>query len=158
VRDDRQRLVDILDAIDRVYRHTRSGREAFERDELVQVWVLRHLQLIAEAARHLPQEIRTQYPEIPWAAIVAIRNSLVHDYFAVSLEIVWQVVERDLPALRSQVETVLRAQGWRRPPSMSERSRPYSAAREFAGAADRVLACFRWRDGDALDVEIVDYH
>jgi len=81
VRDDRQRLVDILDAIDRVYRHTGSGREAFERDELVQVWVLRHLQLIGEAARHLSQEIRTQYPEIPWAAIVVMRNFLVHDYF-----------------------------------------------------------------------------
>ena len=58
----------------------------------------------------------------------------------VSLEIVWQVVERDLPALRSQVEAVLRAQGWRRPPSVSERSRPYSVAREFTAAADRVLA------------------
>jgi uncharacterized protein with HEPN domain len=140
VRDDRHRLVVILDAIDRVYRHTGGGREAFERDELVQVWVLRHLQLIGEAARRLSQEIRTQYPEIPWVAIVAMRNFLVHDYFAVSLEIVWQVVERDLPALRSQVEAVLRARGWRRPPSVSARSRPYSVAREFTAAADRVLA------------------
>ena len=69
-----------------------------------------------------------------------MRNFLVHDHFTVSLEIVWQVVKRDLPALRSQVEAVLRAQGWRRPPSVSEQSRPYSAAREFAAAADRVLA------------------
>lgn len=140
MRDDRQRLVDILDAIDRIDRHTRSGRVAFERDELVQIWVLHHLQLIGEAARRLSQEIRTQYPEIPWAAIASMRNFLVHDYFAVSLEIVWPAVERDLSALRSQVEAVVRAQGWRRPPSVSERSRPYSAAREFTAAADRVLA------------------
>lgn len=139
MRDDRQRLVDILDAIDRIYRHTGSGREAFERDELVQIWVLRHLQLIGEAARRLSEELRTQHPEIPWAAIVALRNFLVHDYFAVNLEIVWQVVDRDLPALRSQVEAALRAQGWDQPPSVSERPRPYSAAREFTGAAERVL-------------------
>ncbi|MGQ0432607.1 MAG: HepT-like ribonuclease domain-containing protein [Microthrixaceae bacterium] len=50
MRDDRQRLVDILDAIDRIDRHTGGGRAAFERDELVQIWVLRHLQLIGEAA------------------------------------------------------------------------------------------------------------
>ena len=71
MRDDRQRLVDILDAIDRIDRHTGGGRQAFERDELVQIWVLRHLQLIGEAARRLSEEVRTQHPEIPWAAIVA---------------------------------------------------------------------------------------
>lgn len=134
MRDDHQRLVDILDAIDRIDRHTGGGRAAFERDELVQTWVLRHLQLIGEAARRLSGEVRTQHPEVPWAAIVALRNFLVHDYFAVNLEIVWQVVDRDLPALRSQVEGVLRAQGWGQPPSVSERSRPYS---EFTAAAQR---------------------
>ena len=139
MRDDRQRLLDILDAIDRVDRHTGGGRAAFERDELVQIWVLRHLQLIGEAARRLSEEVRTQHPEIPWPAIVALRNFLVHDYFAVNLDIVWQVVDRDLPALRNQVEAALRAQGWGRPPSVSEGSRPYSAAREFTAAAERVL-------------------
>jgi uncharacterized protein with HEPN domain len=139
VRDDRQRLADILDAIDRIDRHTRGGRTAFERDELVQIWVLRHLQLIGEAARRLSEEVRTQHPEIPWAAIIALRNFLVHDYFAVNLDIVWQVVDRDIPALRSQVEAALRAQGWGQAPSVSERPRPYSAAREFTTAAEHVL-------------------
>jgi len=140
MRDDRQRLVDILDAIDRIRRHTGAGRAAFEGDELIQVWVLHHLQLIGEAARRLSEEVRTRHPEIPWAAIVALRNFLVHDYFAVNLDIVWKVVDRDLPALRNQVEAALKEHGGGRPPSVSERSRPYQPAREsFTAAAERVL-------------------
>jgi len=82
VRDDRQRLVGILDAIARIDRHAGGGRHAFERDELVQIWVLRHLQLIGEAARRLSEEVRTQHPEIPWAATVALRNFLVRERIA----------------------------------------------------------------------------
>jgi hypothetical protein len=58
----------------------------------------------------------------------------------VNLDIVWQVVDRDLPALRGQVEATLRAQGWGQPPSVSERSRPYVAAWEFTAAAERVAS------------------
>lgn len=129
MRDDRQRLLDILDAIERIYRYTAGGRAAFEGDELVQAWVLRHLQLIGEAARRLSEEFRTQYPDIPWAPMVALRNYLVHDYFTVNLAIVWAVVDRDLSVLRSQVEAALREQGWNRPPSVFESAAPYRASR-----------------------------
>ncbi len=141
MRDDRQRLVDILDAIDRIDRHTRGGRAAFERDELIQVWVLRHLQLIGEAARRLSGVIRSQHPEIPWAAIVAFRNFLVHDYFDVNLDIVWRVVDQDLPLLRNQVEGALQEHGWGRPPTVSEPSGPYSPGwKSFTSAAEKVLS------------------
>jgi len=69
-----------MEAVGRIDTYVRQGREVFERDELIQVWVVYHLQLIGEAARGLSQPFRTDHPEIPWAEIVAMRNILVHDY------------------------------------------------------------------------------
>ncbi len=142
MRDDRQRLLDILDAIERIHRYTAGRRAAFESDELVQAWVLRHLQLIGEAARRLSEEFRTRYPDIPWAPIVALRNYLVHDYFTVNLDMVWAVVAHDLSVLRSQVEAALREQGWNRPPSVFESIAPYRASRTITQS----------------DVVVLDYH
>lgn len=83
------------------------GREAFEQDELIQTWVLYHLQVIGEAARALSPEFTAQHAEIPWPRIVGMRNILVHNYFSIDVEIVWSVVERDLPQLKQQVEAIL---------------------------------------------------
>ena len=114
--------------------------EVFAADERTAFAVVRALEIVGEAAKRIPQEVRDQNPDVPWRAMAGIRDKLIHDYTSVNLEIVWQVVDRDLPALRSQVEAALRAQGWGQAPSVSERSRPYSATREsFTAAAERVL-------------------
>ena len=68
---------------------------------------MRHLQIIGEAVRALPQEIRDRVPDIPWDEIVGMRHILVHDYFAVDTEVVWGVVERDLTELKRKVERLL---------------------------------------------------
>lgn len=57
MRADRDRLADVLEAIERIERHTSTGREAFATDELIQVWVVRHLQIIGEAAGHLSEDL-----------------------------------------------------------------------------------------------------
>lgn len=59
MRDDRERLRDILEAIERIERHTAKGRDEFERDELIQTWVVHHIQIIGEAARKLSEEVRS---------------------------------------------------------------------------------------------------
>ena len=107
MRGDRERLLDVLEAIDRIGRYAREGHQRFEADELVQVWVLRHLQVIGEATRGLSDELRRQHPEVPWTKIIGMRNVIVHDYFGIELGIVWGVVERDLPPLRAAVEAML---------------------------------------------------
>ncbi|MBI5480047.1 MAG: DUF86 domain-containing protein [Deltaproteobacteria bacterium] len=107
MRDDRQRLLDVLEAIERIERYTAQGREALERDELVQTWVVHHLQIIGEAAGKLTPELRAAHPEVPWAQIVGTRNVLVHHYFGIDVELVWSTVERDLPALKQAVTRVL---------------------------------------------------
>ena len=107
MRDDREKLRDILDAMGRIEKHTAGGREAFDRDELVQVWVVHHLQLIGEAAAQLSDGFRAAHPQVPWRAIIAMRNLLVHAYFKTDLDEAWGVVERDLPTLKAQVEAML---------------------------------------------------
>ena len=107
MRDDRERLLDILEAIERIERYTRRGRMQFEEDELVQTWVLHHIQIIGEAARKLSEDLRINHPTVPWSEIVAMRNALVHDYFGVDVEEVWATVERDLPDLKRKIEEIL---------------------------------------------------
>lgn len=111
MRDDLERLRDIQEAVGRIEHYAAKGRNAFERDELIQTWIVHHLQIIGEATRHLSSELQTKHPEIPWSRIIGMRNILVHDYFAIDVEAVWQAVERDLPELKRKVDTLLKTSG-----------------------------------------------
>ncbi len=107
MRSPRDRLLDMLEAIDAIERRTTSGKAAFFVDELIQVWCLRHIAIIGEAAARLPEELRSRYPECPWRALIGMRNILVHAYFEVDWEQVWRVVERDLEPLKRSLKKML---------------------------------------------------
>jgi uncharacterized protein with HEPN domain len=107
MRDPKERLRDVLEAIERIERYTARGREAFFRQELIQVWTVHHLQIIGESAAQLGRAFHAAHSEVPWARVVAMRNVLVHEYFGVDLNELWNVVERDLPALKTAVERLL---------------------------------------------------
>ena len=107
MRDDRQRVLDIQEAIEQIEKYTAQGRSSFERDELIQTWVVHHLQIIGEACRAISPSLREQYPAVPWTKIVGMRNILVHLYFGIDEEVVWSVVEKDLPALKQNITTIL---------------------------------------------------
>jgi uncharacterized protein with HEPN domain len=100
-------LQDILDAIEAINRYASQGRSAFDDQELIQVWIVHHLQVIGEAANALPDGLTTLYPQVPWSQIVAFRNIIVHEYFRLSLSLVWSIVANDLPRLKVQVMQVL---------------------------------------------------
>ncbi len=108
MRDPRERLQDILEAILQIERYASRGRQAFETDELLQNWFVRHLQIIGEAVRALPEEVRDRAPEIPWSKIVGMRHILVHDYFEIDAPVVWEAIERDLPVLKDSIARLLR--------------------------------------------------
>jgi len=69
--------------------------------------VIHHLQIIGESCRAISQSLKDQYPTVPWHKIIGMRNILVHIYFGIDEEIVWSVVEGDLPDLKQKVETML---------------------------------------------------
>jgi len=107
VRDDRARLEDIRDAIAEIEKRAPRECEDLEHDEMLRVWVLYHLQIIGEACRGLSEEFRERHPEDIWSSAISFRNVLVHQYFGIDIEAVWQVIARDLPALRPLVERLL---------------------------------------------------
>jgi uncharacterized protein with HEPN domain len=107
VRDDRARLEDIRDAIVEIEKRAPHKCEDLEQDEMLRVWVLYHLQIIGEACRGLSDDFRLRHPEDIWSSAISFRNVLVHQYFGIDIEAVWQVIARDLPALRPLVERLL---------------------------------------------------
>lgn len=107
MREQSERLLDILEAIERIEKYASQGREAFTQDELIQVWIVHHLQIIGEAARLLDSNLEEACPEIPWVKIIGMRNILVNQYFGIDTEIVWAVVQDELPALKDRVKSML---------------------------------------------------
>jgi uncharacterized protein with HEPN domain len=103
VRTDADRAKDIAEAIQRIHTRTSAGRAAFMQDELIQTWVVHHLEIIGEAAKGLSEPYRAARPEVPWSAVARMRDRLIHGYWDVDLEAVWQVVERDLAIVDSAV-------------------------------------------------------
>jgi uncharacterized protein with HEPN domain len=107
MRDVSERLRDIQEAISRIERYAVRGRAAFDQDELIQNWIVHHLQIIGEAVATLPSDVRDLAPDIPWRKVVGMRNILVHHYFSIDGDTVWGVIEQDLPQLRRAVDTLL---------------------------------------------------
>jgi len=103
-----ERLRDILEAIAAIERYQIQDKASFEGNEMLQVWFLRHLQIIGEAARALPEDVRSLEAEIPWTKIIGMRNILVHGYFEIDTDLVWDAVMRDVPALKPAVERLIR--------------------------------------------------
>ncbi|MGA9097445.1 MAG: DUF86 domain-containing protein [Methanotrichaceae archaeon] len=109
MRDDKEWLLDIhiLDAIERIEKYSSRGRQAFEEDELIQSWIVHHLQIIGEALRSISEDFRREHREIPWKETVGMRNVLVHRYFELDVDLVWKAVTRDLPDLKEKIIAIL---------------------------------------------------
>ena len=103
MRTDADRGEDILRAIRRIERETADAQERFRRDEMLQTWVIHHLEIIGEAVKGLSDEYKAARPAIPWSAIARMRDRLIHGYWDVDLDAVWQTIRRDLPHLRSGI-------------------------------------------------------
>jgi uncharacterized protein with HEPN domain len=100
VKDDSVYLKHILECIRRIEEDTRDGREKFLRTHTLQDAVLRNLQILTESAQRLSDAVKAEHPEIDWKRIAAFRNILVHDYLGIDMERIWEIVKRDVPALK----------------------------------------------------------
>lgn len=107
MRDDTEKLLDINDAIERIDKYAVRGKETFQKEELIQTWIVHHLQILGEAAARISDEFKAGHSDIPWSKIIGMRNILVHDYFQIDIDIVWAVIEKDLPQLREMIKKML---------------------------------------------------
>jgi len=109
-RDWQFRIQDMLDAIEKIREYTADlDASTFSANPMVVDAVIRNLTLLGEAACALPSHVRQAHAEIPWNKMQSMRNALVHEYFGVSITIVWQTVSSDLAPLVPQLETLLRS-------------------------------------------------
>lgn len=107
MKDDRLYLSHIVEAIDRILDYASTGEANFREDLKTQDAIIRNLQVVGEAVKNVSTETRVTHPEVPWRDIAGMRDRVVHDYFGVSLEIVWDVVANHLPPLRDSVRKLL---------------------------------------------------
>jgi uncharacterized protein with HEPN domain len=108
-REDEIRIEHILDAADAVHRFVSGrGREALDNDQMLVFAIVRAIEIVGEAASRIGPEARAAFPAIPWSAIVATRNRLIHVYFDVDLEILWRTATAELPALAGQLRAIVR--------------------------------------------------
>jgi uncharacterized protein with HEPN domain len=102
VKSDLPYLGHIADGIAAIERYTSAGRDAFMAESIVQDAVVRNFEIIGEAAGRLSLETRDR-AALPWGKIIAFRNRLIHAYWSIDLQLVWDVIENELPALKAEV-------------------------------------------------------
>jgi len=107
-RDYRAYLEDIVQAAQKIHRYISGlSLQTFSDDEKTVDAVVRNLEVIGEAVRNIPVDIRGRYPEINWQRIVGLRNILIHEYFALSMKIIWDIARNKLPILEQQIGIIL---------------------------------------------------
>ena len=104
---DKKRLRDILAAIETIEAYSVSRYEDFISDEKTQDAILYNLIIIGEAANQISEEFQGKYHQIPWSAMIGTRNIIIHGYDQVKLQIVWEIIQRDLASLKSEISKVI---------------------------------------------------
>lgn len=101
-------LADMLEAIERIESFTVGmDGHAFEQDRKTIDAVVRNCEVLGEAASRLPEDFRKSHAEVPWHQAIGLRHRIVHEYFGVDLEIIWQIVQHDLPVLKARLVQIL---------------------------------------------------
>jgi len=109
MRDYRIYLKDILAAIESIETFVAGmNLESFQADDKTSSAVIRKFEIIGEAARNLPEDIRAAYPEIAWKEMAGMRDRLIHFYMGVNYRLIWQTIRDDLPATKAGIQKILR--------------------------------------------------
>ena len=109
MRDDEERLQDVLESIQLLEKYLSGSKELYGLNELEFMGVVRCVEVIGEACRYLSDELRSKYPNVPWREISNMRNILAHQYFNVDTEKVEIVIKQDIPKLKIEIEKIIGA-------------------------------------------------
>lgn len=102
---DKQRLIHIQEAISEIREYTRNADLSdFKNNSMMRFACIKQIEIIGEAARNITEETTKNYPGIPWRQIAGLRNILVHEYFGVDNDLIWQIIKTDIPELEAQLQ------------------------------------------------------
>lgn len=105
-------LEDILDAILKISKFIEGITfDQFATDDKTTFAVIRALEIIGEATKHIPEKVREKYQKVPWREMAGIRDKLAHDYFGVNIEVVWKTATEDLSKLEPEIRLILAESG-----------------------------------------------
>ena len=100
-------LDDIQKSIDKLEKYTsKITFDDFCKNEMLVDAVIRNLEIIGEASKFVPDEIKEKHSDIPWRAIVGLRNVLIHEYFGLDLENIWKIIVEDIPSLKNKIKRI----------------------------------------------------
>jgi uncharacterized protein with HEPN domain len=98
---------DIWESIEKIERYIEGmTQDNFQSDEKTTDAVVRNFEIIGEAASRLPEDFTSRYSEIEWVKIIGLRNRIVHEYFGVDLQIIWQILKKDIPAFKASLKNI----------------------------------------------------
>ncbi|MCK5832542.1 DUF86 domain-containing protein [bacterium] len=103
---DAVRIRHILDAIDKIEALVLRGREKYDSDETIRDSIIRKLEIIGEAVKYVSTELKNKYTQIEWKRLAGMRDVLIHQYFGVDINIIWDVANKRIPELKSKLKAI----------------------------------------------------
>ncbi len=108
IKDEKIFLRHIMESIENIEDFTKDvSTTEFQDSALIQNGVIRCLEIIGEAVKNIPDDMKKRYPEVPWKKIAGLRDVLIHAYFEVDLDLTWSIAKRDLPELKKNIKKIL---------------------------------------------------
>ncbi|WP_295231528.1 DUF86 domain-containing protein [Sediminibacterium sp.] len=107
---DKIRIQHILDAIQEIETYlSTADLSIFLENSMMRFACIKQMEIVGEASKHITEELKSQFPEIEWSQIIGMRNVFAHEYFGIDSSLVWEIIKRDLPLLKSKMESILKS-------------------------------------------------
>ena len=107
MKDDKVYLIHILESIENIQKYNINGKKEFMEFSIIQDATIRNLEIIGEDTKKLSEDLRGDYPQLPFRKMAGLRDILIHNYFGIDLTIIWNVIENELPQIKVELEKIL---------------------------------------------------